>query len=594
MAFSGDRTPTCTCTPKICSRRASHCISLDQLQVALLGRDLLGLPVGERVGAGAHHAQAAACRRRATTSASVPARSALASSTVVQMPVMISIGRLQQLVLGLRVLLGAVGPHLLEDLDRRRRSARGSPGRRAAAPTPRPGWRAPRTGRDLHRGESRDDHARHPPGSGRHPAGSRVATGHTQPRAGPQPGALTLGTSPGTARRRIQETPVMSRLTIAAAPLLALPAPLVAAGTRRHRRPRPPPSPSRATDAHHLRPRRAAAPAAHLPAARCSSRRVRRWSSCRRSSADRPHPAAAPCRPAGGGSGRPHSGRCRSAGRPARQVAVPLGRRQVPAGDAHAARSQPGIHRVPPRPTPVVVDERRTRRSSPGSRCRCSRGRRRRTPAAARADEGALGVEQRDRPSRRWRRPSGRPAATRPGARPVVGRHRLPRLPRAGVDRRATSPSRRRRRAAARPGRRPSSRGCSSTPSGTGCRSASVLGVQDHDLRAAAAGHREPTGRPASSSHRRRDADRAPAVHDLPVAVSTTAMLPPGPSPARRPGVAVPSSSREPSGVQTQQHTSPSATSCAVTTACRRRGQRRSARPPPACARRAPWWPGRR
>jgi hypothetical protein len=26
MAFSGARTPTCTCTPKICSRRASHCI----------------------------------------------------------------------------------------------------------------------------------------------------------------------------------------------------------------------------------------------------------------------------------------------------------------------------------------------------------------------------------------------------------------------------------------------------------------------------------------------------------------------------------------------------------------------------------------
>ena len=26
IAFSGDRTPTCTWTPKICSRRASHCI----------------------------------------------------------------------------------------------------------------------------------------------------------------------------------------------------------------------------------------------------------------------------------------------------------------------------------------------------------------------------------------------------------------------------------------------------------------------------------------------------------------------------------------------------------------------------------------
>ena len=26
IAFSGARTPTCTWTPKICSRRASHCI----------------------------------------------------------------------------------------------------------------------------------------------------------------------------------------------------------------------------------------------------------------------------------------------------------------------------------------------------------------------------------------------------------------------------------------------------------------------------------------------------------------------------------------------------------------------------------------
>jgi hypothetical protein len=26
IALSGERTPTCTCTPKICSRRASHCI----------------------------------------------------------------------------------------------------------------------------------------------------------------------------------------------------------------------------------------------------------------------------------------------------------------------------------------------------------------------------------------------------------------------------------------------------------------------------------------------------------------------------------------------------------------------------------------
>ena len=82
IAFSGDRTPTCTCTPKICSRRASHCISLDELQVALLGRDLLGLPVGERVGAGAHQAQAALRRPAPATSASVPARSAFASATV--------------------------------------------------------------------------------------------------------------------------------------------------------------------------------------------------------------------------------------------------------------------------------------------------------------------------------------------------------------------------------------------------------------------------------------------------------------------------------------------------------------------------------
>ena len=31
IAFSGDRTPTWTCTPKICSWRASHCMSSTSL-----------------------------------------------------------------------------------------------------------------------------------------------------------------------------------------------------------------------------------------------------------------------------------------------------------------------------------------------------------------------------------------------------------------------------------------------------------------------------------------------------------------------------------------------------------------------------------
>jgi len=58
-AFSAERTPTCTWTPKIRSWRAGHCICSTEPLVARVGRDLLVDPVGERMGAGAHECEAA-------------------------------------------------------------------------------------------------------------------------------------------------------------------------------------------------------------------------------------------------------------------------------------------------------------------------------------------------------------------------------------------------------------------------------------------------------------------------------------------------------------------------------------------------------
>src|SRR3954454_4503273 len=46
MAFSGARTPTCTWTPKICSRRAGHCIRSNPVRAAPPG--LPGADVADR------------------------------------------------------------------------------------------------------------------------------------------------------------------------------------------------------------------------------------------------------------------------------------------------------------------------------------------------------------------------------------------------------------------------------------------------------------------------------------------------------------------------------------------------------------------
>ena len=89
---------------------------LDQPQVALLRGDQLGLPVGERVRAGAHQAQAAAVggghdlgQRAGQVRLGLRDRAADAGDDLD--------GRLEQLVLGLGMLLEPLGPDLLEDLD---------------------------------------------------------------------------------------------------------------------------------------------------------------------------------------------------------------------------------------------------------------------------------------------------------------------------------------------------------------------------------------------------------------------------------------------------------------------------------------------
>ena len=116
IAFSGDADADVHVDAEDLQAAGQPLHVLDQLGVALLGRDLLGLPVGERVRARAHQAQAAAVgggahlgERAREVGLRLGDRRADAGDDLD--------GRLEQLVLGLGVLLGAVGPDLREDLD---------------------------------------------------------------------------------------------------------------------------------------------------------------------------------------------------------------------------------------------------------------------------------------------------------------------------------------------------------------------------------------------------------------------------------------------------------------------------------------------
>ena len=90
MAFSGDWTPTCTWMPKICRRRASHCIS--STSRAYRGFGEMSCLAQSENGCVPEHIRARPRRSRCgVSSAIVASRSALASAALAQMPVMISI-----------------------------------------------------------------------------------------------------------------------------------------------------------------------------------------------------------------------------------------------------------------------------------------------------------------------------------------------------------------------------------------------------------------------------------------------------------------------------------------------------------------------
>src|SRR3954469_1991545 len=89
IAFSGARTPTCTCTPKICSCRASHCIC--STSSSYRGFGLISCVVQSVIGwVPLHITPRPRAAAAALTSCRVACRSALASSTVEQTSVMIS------------------------------------------------------------------------------------------------------------------------------------------------------------------------------------------------------------------------------------------------------------------------------------------------------------------------------------------------------------------------------------------------------------------------------------------------------------------------------------------------------------------------
>src|SRR3954453_1941296 len=89
IALSGDRTPTCTWTPKICSRRASHCMS--STGWAERGPGLIfGLDQSVNGWVPEHIRPRPRSAAAAATSATLPVRSATASSTVPHTPVMTS------------------------------------------------------------------------------------------------------------------------------------------------------------------------------------------------------------------------------------------------------------------------------------------------------------------------------------------------------------------------------------------------------------------------------------------------------------------------------------------------------------------------
>jgi hypothetical protein len=90
--------------------------ALDQLQVALLRGNALGLPVGEGVGARAHQAQPAAVGRGGDLGDGGGEVGLGLGDGGADAGDHLDRG-LQQLVLGLGVLLGALGADLLEDLD---------------------------------------------------------------------------------------------------------------------------------------------------------------------------------------------------------------------------------------------------------------------------------------------------------------------------------------------------------------------------------------------------------------------------------------------------------------------------------------------
>ena len=134
---------------------------LDQLEVALLRRDELRLPVGERVGARAHEAEPAAVggggdlgERAGQVGLGLLDRGADAGDDLDR--------RLEQLVLGLRVLLGAVGPDLLEDLHRPGRQLPGLPVDELQLPLHAEAGAGRGLERDLHVGSLGSMPGRHP------------------------------------------------------------------------------------------------------------------------------------------------------------------------------------------------------------------------------------------------------------------------------------------------------------------------------------------------------------------------------------------------------------------------------------------------
>ena len=217
---------------------------LDELEVALLRRDELGLPVGERVGARAHEAQPAAVggghdlgEGAGQVGLGLLDRRADAGDDLDR--------RLEQLVLGLRVLLGAVGADLLEDLHGTGRQLPGLAVDELQLPLHAEAGAGRGLERDLHVGSLGSITVPPPPwitrpGSARH---NRAATAQGQDRNRRGVRWRRRRDQPGTAT---QETPAMSRSSTRRAAVLAIltpssppgwsPAPV-----------RPSPSPSKAT-----------------------------------------------------------------------------------------------------------------------------------------------------------------------------------------------------------------------------------------------------------------------------------------------------------------------------------------------------------